>query len=1048
MAEYGSLIVSAAVISGDLILGLQDGSIINAGRVQGPQGLQGEQGPMGAAGRRGTDGNTILASQGNPGPDLGTDGDFAINVISWKIFGPKAGGVWGQGTPLRGSGTGGETETSRELKGLANPGSGDGGTGFYNTANLSLAGTGKDGDGFTKHGSRIDAPGGIIINPGLGLSYQSNANRWFVESLGLLDAATGKAIADLKKETEERIKGDEELKDLIDDAVQGAIRSPIYADTLPTSHPDYQGEEAVLIDGDRWFDTSNDSLEYRYRDGEWKPTSRPPIYADDEPDTHPGIQGPGSALEQGDIWYDSNDSLKEYIWDGSQWVAKVGDYLPLTGGDLSGPLNINVNSGVVLSVNNNNVKFWSSGAVELPRYTEFKTNELVTKKYTDDAIENASDIYVGDQPPTDPNEGLLWYETYTDTLYIYVDGAWKPVVDPTHESGYTDLGQWQYKRSGDSDFGGVFRNLAASGAQPHDSLTRVRVNNTPENSSGPVIDPNSWEPGQFLSITKGSDKVIYKITAATASTNYGDLTLEFIDLEGSPFTFYVDDRIRLGLRKEIEVTEYLPLTGGTLTGNLNVGAQLKVTGEKEFRVEYADGTNFYRVRPDNNTVTIKGAVNADGHLKGSELVSTKLTSGQNSNLEIHRGSGDSEARKMLIGDNSVNFDVDIKLVGTANKDIIVKNGTKMYVTTEGGEIITFGGSGAFYRGAISQDDHLVNRGWVNEAIGTAVENIDIPDVDLTGYLPLTGGDITGATTIANGDEVALTIKNGSNDRIKFWGSGAVALVSGYTDFKDNELVTKAYVDAAVGDNTDEDNSKSRLSVGTYTLRTTSGQPSGNSTAGELTLWHLDPSEPETTPVQEFKVGGGYGHNAIFALVQDIIEKSLGDQPPVWYFVQGDKEQRMVGQGQGWTTTGTYHSSGTEYSGDVLTGGQEVELFVEADLNYVWQQQQGIVDDVDANYVAKAGSTMTGALTIQKSGSTLFIGKKDNTTTSEIWADGTFTTTRTDFNDTHLVTKKYVEDRLTTAGGFNPGDRVAKDSSSGVAVGGFYLQNGNVFCKVS
>ena len=35
MAEHGSLIVSAAVISGDLILGLQDGSIINAGRVQG-----------------------------------------------------------------------------------------------------------------------------------------------------------------------------------------------------------------------------------------------------------------------------------------------------------------------------------------------------------------------------------------------------------------------------------------------------------------------------------------------------------------------------------------------------------------------------------------------------------------------------------------------------------------------------------------------------------------------------------------------------------------------------------------------------------------------------------------------------------------------------------------------------------------------------------------------------------------------------------------------------------------------------------------------------
>ena len=58
-------VVSAAIISGDLIIGLSDGSIINCGRVQGPQG-DGPAGPIGAPGRPGQDGNTILTSEGLP----------------------------------------------------------------------------------------------------------------------------------------------------------------------------------------------------------------------------------------------------------------------------------------------------------------------------------------------------------------------------------------------------------------------------------------------------------------------------------------------------------------------------------------------------------------------------------------------------------------------------------------------------------------------------------------------------------------------------------------------------------------------------------------------------------------------------------------------------------------------------------------------------------------------------------------------------------------------------------------------------------------------
>ena len=139
---------------------------------------------------------------------------------------------------------------------------------------------------------------------------------------------------------------------------------------------------------------------------------------------------------------------------------------------------------------------------------------------------------------------------------------------------------------------------------------------------------------------------------------------------------------------------------------------------------------------------------------------------------------------MLIGSDSVNFDVDIKLVG-AKRDVIVQNGTKLYTGTD--EIITFGGSGAFYRGTISQDDHLINKGYAD----ALVENGP--------FLPLSGGELTGQLTIKKNTQVALEIIGDNNaSQIKFWSSGAVALQN-YTAFKDNELVTKKYVDDKVAE---------------------------------------------------------------------------------------------------------------------------------------------------------------------------------------------------------------------------------------------------------
>lgn len=76
--------------------------------VQGPQGIPGEQGPPGAPGAPGTpgaagvDGKTIRYGLVDPTTE-GVDGDFYINTVDNKIFGPKANGVWPAGVALSSS---------------------------------------------------------------------------------------------------------------------------------------------------------------------------------------------------------------------------------------------------------------------------------------------------------------------------------------------------------------------------------------------------------------------------------------------------------------------------------------------------------------------------------------------------------------------------------------------------------------------------------------------------------------------------------------------------------------------------------------------------------------------------------------------------------------------------------------------------------------------------------------------------------------------------------------------------------------------------------
>ena len=115
-------VASAAIVSGELIIGLTDGQIIRAGYVQGPQGLRGDRGAVGFTGPAGLDGNTLLHGAGVPTFDDGKDGDFYIDIKEWKAYGPKVGGKWGSGVALLPKDRGGMLPTGMRTQGSASAG--------------------------------------------------------------------------------------------------------------------------------------------------------------------------------------------------------------------------------------------------------------------------------------------------------------------------------------------------------------------------------------------------------------------------------------------------------------------------------------------------------------------------------------------------------------------------------------------------------------------------------------------------------------------------------------------------------------------------------------------------------------------------------------------------------------------------------------------------------------------------------------------------------------------------------------------------------------
>ena len=235
-------VASAAIIEGQLIIGLDDGTVIRAGYVQGPQGLKGDPGPVGATGDRGTDGNTIHTVGGTPRNDIGVDGDYAIDNINWRIYGPKSGGVWGKAKEMLPGKEVLENGRTQAYSGATGGGGGAGGTGGGGpvfTSTVIATGTGRLAQEGTGPAIAVSYPGSPLgmISPESGMGFQSNINAFFVKAL-------------------------EELE----------VEIPVAAtDTAPTL-PQYEGK--------LWFDTNADELTlYVYYDGAWVPAA-PPVSLD------------------------------------------------------------------------------------------------------------------------------------------------------------------------------------------------------------------------------------------------------------------------------------------------------------------------------------------------------------------------------------------------------------------------------------------------------------------------------------------------------------------------------------------------------------------------------------------------------------------------------------------------------------------------------------------------------------------------------------------------------------------------------------------------
>lgn len=124
--------------------------------------------------------SAMLSGTTDPGPEIGKDGDFYLNTVTWMLFGPKANGVWPAGVSVAGTGNTG-TAGNTILSGSVDPTASVGNNGDYyiNTSTSTLFGPKANGTwppGVPMGGGTGSGTGGGVVLTGAGAPANSLGN--------------------------------------------------------------------------------------------------------------------------------------------------------------------------------------------------------------------------------------------------------------------------------------------------------------------------------------------------------------------------------------------------------------------------------------------------------------------------------------------------------------------------------------------------------------------------------------------------------------------------------------------------------------------------------------------------------------------------------------------------------------------------------------------------------------------------------------------------------------------------------------------------------
>ena len=138
-----------------------------------------------------------------------------------------------------------------------------------------------------------------------------------------------------------------------------------------------------------------------------------------------------------------------------------------------------------------------------------------------------------------------------------------------------------------------------------------------------------------------------------------------------------------------------------------------------------------------------------------------------------------------------------------------------------------------------------NRKIGDDRLQEQIDAIDVPEPDLSGYMPLDGDSTkTGRLVVKTNDATPFEIQSANGTAIfKMWTSGAVAMEKAYSNFKDNELVTKKYVDDKV-DSVDTPETSKSIATAQMMMQP---HPYWDMAGGKFTLVQQDGVSPTLSP---------------------------------------------------------------------------------------------------------------------------------------------------------------------------------------------------------